>query len=108
MCIGIPMQVADLEPGHAICVGRGERRRVNTALVGDLQLGDWLLVFLDSAQERISATRADEVNATLDLLAAVQTGEGGGAAAGFPLPSQLSAADLLVLTGTDNTMETPT
>lgn len=108
MCIGIPMQVADLEPGHAICVGRGERRRVNTALVGDLQLGEWLLVFLDSAQERISATRAAEVNATLDLLAAVQTGEGGNAAAGFPLPSQLSAADLLVLTGTDNTMETLT
>lgn len=108
MCIGIPMQVADLEPGHAICVGRGERRRVNTALVGDLQLGEWLLIFLDNAQERISSTRAAEVNATLDLLAAVRAGEGGDAAAGFPLPSQLSAADLLVLTGTDNTMETLT
>ena len=107
MCIGIPMQVADLEPGYAVCIGRGERRRVRTALIGEAKPGDWLLVFLDSAQERISADRAAEVNATLDLLAAVQTGEGGDAAAGFALPSQLSAKDLLALTGTNNTMETP-
>ena len=98
MCIGIPMQVFELEPGHAICVGRGERRRVRTALVGEPRPGDWLLVFLDSAQERISAERAGEVNATLDLLAAVQAGEGGGADAGFALPSRLSAAELLALT----------
>jgi hydrogenase expression/formation protein HypC len=103
MCIGIPMQVQALEPGHAVCVGRGERRRVRTALVGEPQPGDWLLVFLDSAQERISAARAAEVDATLDLLAAVQAGLGGqgGAAqeAGFALPSLLSANDLRALTG---------
>lgn len=99
MCIGIPMQVVALEPGHAICVGRGERRRVRTALVGEPQHGDWLLVFLDSAQERITAERAAEVNATLDLLAAVQAGEGGGADAAFALPSQLNARELLALTG---------
>ncbi len=100
MCIGIPMQVLALEPGHAICVGRGEQRRVRTALVGDPEPGDWLLVFLDSAQERISVERAREVDATLDLLVAVQAGEGGGADAGFALPSRLSRDDLLALAGT--------
>lgn len=104
MCIDIPMQVLDLEPGHAICAGRGERRRVRTALVGEPSPGDWLLVFLDSAQERISAERAAEVNATLDLLAAVQQGQGGGADAAFILPSQLSATDLLALTGATHPM----
>ena len=108
MCIGIPMQVQTLEPGHAVCAGRGEHRRVQTALVGEPVPGDWLLVFLDSAQEHISAERAAEVNATLDLLTAVQAGEGGDAAAGFALPSQLSASDLLALTGTHPTMETLT
>lgn len=99
MCIGIPMQVVALEPGHALCDGRGERRRVRTALVGEPRPGDWLLVFLDSAQERISPERAAEVNATLDLLAAAQLGEGIGLDAAFALPSQLSATDVAALTG---------
>lgn len=107
MCIGIPMQVLALEPGHAICAGRGERRRVRTALVGDPAPGDWLLIFLDSAQERISAERAREVDATLDLLAAVQAGEGGSAEAGFALPSGLSRDQLLALAGQQDTKETP-
>nr|AAA16466.1 hoxL [Cupriavidus necator H16] len=70
MCIGIPMQVMAIEPGYAVCAGRGERRRVSSALVGDCQQGDWLLVFLDSARERIDALRAHEIDATLDMLQA--------------------------------------
>ena len=31
--------------------GRGQRRRVNTALVGEPATGDWLLIFLDGARE---------------------------------------------------------
>ena len=31
------MQVTAIEPGHAWCEGRGERRRVNTALVQALK-----------------------------------------------------------------------
>ena len=68
MCIGIPMQVFRIEPGHAWVAGRGEVKRVDTALVGDCAEQDWLLVFLDAARERIDAARAAEVNAVLDLL----------------------------------------
>ena len=68
MCIGIPMQVARIEPGHAVCAGRGETRRVRTALVGEVALGEWLLVFIDSAQERLDPDRAQEITATLALL----------------------------------------
>ena len=69
MCIGIPMQVMLVEPGFANVAGRSETRRVGTRLIGDCDIGDWLLVFLDDARELITPERAAEVNATLDLLA---------------------------------------
>ena len=71
MCIGIPMKVLAVEPGFAQVVGRGEARRVSTLLVGDCVAGQWLLVFLNDAREVIDAGRAQEVNATLDLLQSV-------------------------------------
>ena len=87
MCIGMPMQVTATEPGHAWCEGRGERRRVNTALVGPVAPGDWLLVFLADARERIDADRAAEVNAALDLVLGAMQGLGADGEAGFTLPS---------------------
>ena len=104
MCIGIPMQVLAIEDGFAQVQGRGEMRRIKTALIGDCAVGDWLLTFIDDAREIISAERAMEVNATLDLLQAVMdgdfsTGSTGDTDAGFVLPSAMSAADLQRLTG---------
>ena len=93
MCIGIPMQVLSSEPGHAQCFGRDELRRVRTALVGDVREGEWLLIFLDSAQERLSEQRAQEINATLDLLAAALQGQDVNVPTdqdAFELPSRMS------------------
>ncbi|AAP85762.1 Hydrogenase expression/formation protein HoxL (plasmid) [Cupriavidus necator H16] len=98
MCIGIPMQVMAIEPGYAVCAGRGERRRVSSALVGDCQQGDWLLVFLDSARERIDALRAHEIDATLDMLQAALLGlDASEAQPRFELPSAMAREDLAVL-----------
>ena len=105
MCIGIPMQVMAIEPGHAQCDWRGETRRVRTALVGELFVGDWVLVFVDSAQERITPERAREVNATLDLLAAASSGLPADAHAAFDLPSQMSREQLLALSGQTHPLE---
>ena len=99
MCIGMPMQVTATEPGHAWCEGRGERRRVNTALVGPVEVGDWLLVFLADARERIDADRAAEVNAALDLVLGAMQGLGADGEAGFTLPSQMTVAQLRRLSG---------
>lgn len=108
MCIGLPMQVMRTEPGHALCAGRGESRRVRTALVGEVAPGDWLLVFIDSAIERLDAGRAAEINATLDLLqaamaGALTTGEAGVASGladpGFELPSRWTSDQLRALSG---------
>jgi len=104
MCIGIPMKVLRIEPGHAWVSGRGEVKRIDTALVGDCAEGDWLLIFLDAARERIDAARAAEVHAVLDLVQGAMNGEAGFAAdraddPGFALPSRMDPAALAALTG---------
>jgi hydrogenase expression/formation protein HypC len=102
MCIGIPMKVVELAPGRALVEGRGEQRWVDTALIGEPQPGEWLLIFLDGARERLDEVRAMEVNATLDLMAASLGADNGCHpldAAAFTLPSQMSAEQLAALTG---------
>jgi hydrogenase expression/formation protein HypC len=99
MCIGIPMQVITPYGRHALCEGRGERRRIGVALIGDVTPGDWLLVFLDDARERIDATRAAEVNVALDLVLGALQGKHPVADVDFALPSQMSAGQIRVLTG---------
>lgn len=107
MCIGIPMQVIDAEPGFANCSGRGELRRVSTLLVGECVAGDWLLVFLTDARERIDAARAAEVNATLDILQHVLEGGEGGGDPGFILPSRADVSAFAHLSGTGKTGPAP-
>lgn len=102
MCIGTPMQVRSVEERHAVCEGRGQKRKVNTSLVGDVQPGDWLLIFMDDAREAISAERAAEVNAALDLVEGVMNGVLSSSNmhdnTGFALPSQMSAEQMKALT----------
>lgn len=112
MCMGIPMQVLASQPGQAQVSGRGEIRTVTTRLVGDTSPGQWLLVFLDDAREMISAQRAAEVNATLDLLLAAmgdteESAQGAHAAASFELPSAMSMDALRELTQASATAPMP-
>ena len=112
MCIGWPMQVRAVEPGHARCLGRDGERRVRTGLVGAVAPGDWLLVHLDSARARLTPARAAEIDATLRLVESALAGEslageavageavaGEVVAAAFALPSATSVASLRALTG---------
>jgi hydrogenase expression/formation protein HypC len=99
MCIGIPMQVIESDGRFALCEGRGERRRINTALVGDVTRGDWLLVFIDDAREHIDADRAAEVNAALDLVLGAMQGAALPGDIDFALPSQMTPEQMRALTG---------
>lgn len=106
MCIAIPFRVTAVRPGRAVCEGRGEVREVETALVGDCAVGDWLLVFIDSARERITPARAAEVNGALDLLQAALRGEAGAASDfDFALPSAMSADQLAALSGATTSVD---
>lgn len=75
MCLGVPMQVIECHGYVALCQGRGGRRRLDLALVGEQPPGTWLLAFIDSAREIIDAETAARIDAALDGLEAAQAGE---------------------------------
>lgn len=76
MCIGIPMQVTAVEGLHAWCEGMGERRRVDMLLVGEQPRGAWVLVFLDSAREVLSAEEARRITDALRAVGLAMAGDG--------------------------------
>ena len=82
MCIGIPMKVCSVEGTFALCEGRGEVRRLDTLLVGKVQIGDWVLAHLDWAREILDEDRAFMVNEALDALEVAM--RGGDVSALFP------------------------
>lgn len=75
MCMGIPMKVMRREGVFAICEGRGETRRLNMMLLGEVETGSWVLAHLDWAREEIEEERAEQINEALDMLEAVMRGE---------------------------------
>lgn len=69
MCMGIPMQIIEQGAGSAICDNDGEKRQIDTMLIGEQPVGTWVLVFIDAAREVISQEDAIKIT---DALQAVQ------------------------------------
>ena len=55
------MIVLEADSGKAKCEGMGVNRVVDTLLVGNPQPGTWLLVFMNSAREVLSAEQAARI-----------------------------------------------
>lgn len=79
MCIGIPMRVVEVLPGRAVCEFRGERRLIDMSLTGEQPVGTWLITFLDSAREVITAEQAALVADALSALWLAIDGDADGA-----------------------------
>lgn len=75
MCLGIPMQVVELQGSGAWCIGRDGQALIDLTLVGPQPPGTWLLTFLGSAREVITAETAGNIDRALAALAAVLSGE---------------------------------
>lgn len=99
MCIGLPLQVRSVRGTTAEVVGRGGATRVDTRLVGEVTVGEWLLVIQGAARERLHPRRAAEIDAALALLDAAMSGNADAAAGdpGFELPSTTDPAWLATL-----------
>lgn len=75
MCLGIPMQIIEVDGAFAWCEGRGRRERLNILWLEDVSPGDWVYAVLGQAREKLTAQRVDEINLALDGLAAALQGD---------------------------------
>jgi hydrogenase assembly chaperone HypC/HupF len=75
MCIGIPMQVVEQYDESARCSYRGQESLVDMMLVGPQPVGAWLLVFLDTAREVISETKAKQISDALEAMRLAMQGD---------------------------------
>jgi hydrogenase expression/formation protein HypC len=70
------MQVIDGHTFYAWCRdSQGERRRIDTALLGRQAEGNWLLVFMGVAREVLDADNAAMMSDALEALSRVMAGE---------------------------------
>ena len=75
MCLGVPMRLLSVE-GIAGLASDGERtERIDLSLVGDVVPGAWLLCFLGTAREVLSADEAAGIAAALAGLRRLMAGE---------------------------------
>lgn len=75
MCLGIPMQVIEVDGAFAWCEGRGRRERLNILWLEEVAPGDWVYAVLGQAREKLTAQRVGEINLALDGLAAALQGD---------------------------------
>jgi hydrogenase expression/formation protein HypC len=75
MCLGIPGQVVEIVAGFgdqlALVDVMGARRKVNIGMLEEevvLQPGDWVLIHMGFALERIDAAEAARARAGLELM----------------------------------------
>lgn len=62
MCLAVPMQITQLDGFNARCSARGVEREVSLFLLQDdtLQVGDYVLIHVGYAIQRLSAEQARE------------------------------------------------
>lgn len=75
MCIGIPMQIVEMQGDSARCVYKDRESLVDMMLTGPQPIGSWVLVFLDTAREVLNEQRAHQIADALEALQLTLQGE---------------------------------
>ncbi len=62
MCLAMPMQIIEINGFNARCAALGVTREVSLFMMQDepLQVGDWVLIHVGYALQKISAAEAQE------------------------------------------------
>jgi hydrogenase expression/formation protein HypC len=76
MCIGMPMQVVNMESETAAwCVDGDERVLLDMMLVGPQSAGTWVLAFQGAARQVMTANDAAQTRVALQALSAALAGQ---------------------------------
>jgi hydrogenase expression/formation protein HypC len=76
MCIGAPLRVASCDGDFAWCEAGEVRERLDMRLVGEQPVGTWVLAFLGSARQVMTAIEAEQSLDARAALASVLSGDG--------------------------------
>ncbi|MBL1321467.1 MAG: HypC/HybG/HupF family hydrogenase formation chaperone [Methylophaga sp.] len=75
MCMGVPMQVVEMQGTFALCDTGGKQERVDMLLVGEQVKGTWILNFLGAAREVLTNENAQNIKKALSAISDVEQGE---------------------------------
>lgn len=75
MCFGVPMQIESVDGLNAVCTGHGRRETVTLSLIGPAEPGSFVLVYLGSATQHLSAEEADQISGAISAVDAAARGE---------------------------------
>jgi hydrogenase expression/formation protein HypC len=75
MCIGVPMQVIEMQGTHAICEGDGKQELIDMILVGEQTKGTWILNFLGAAREVLTDENAQNIRQALIAMSDIMQGD---------------------------------
>ncbi len=74
MCVGVPMQIKSVDGIAAMASDGKTVEMIDLSLTGPLEPGTWVLTFLGTAREVISADEADKITKALDGLRSLMEG----------------------------------
>ncbi|MDT8419833.1 MAG: HypC/HybG/HupF family hydrogenase formation chaperone [Desulfuromonadales bacterium] len=74
MCLAVPMQVAEILAGIAVCEVDGVRREASLMMLDDVEVGDYVLIHAGFAIEKIDPVEAEK---TLEIFRQVLDAGGG-------------------------------
>lgn len=60
MCLAVPMRVAEILDGSAICEVDGVRREASLMMIDDVAVGDYVLIHAGFAIEKIDPIEAEK------------------------------------------------
>jgi hydrogenase expression/formation protein HypC len=62
MCLAVPMRIVSIKGDRAIAESRGVQSTVNTYLVPDVEVNDWVIIHAGFIIEKLDAEEADRID----------------------------------------------